>query len=161
MFILALKNLKQRKYLIQALLFFITFMVIYSIIDSLNMSMSEMVETYGLYLVIINITLNIVMSLLAALLMHLSTSMVELKGKDSKGANLGFLSILFGIFTYGCTSCVIAFLASVGIAFSVITLPLAGLPYKFISLILIVLGVLYIRYELEHSKCKVNLKEKV
>jgi hypothetical protein len=160
MFRLALQNLTKKKYIIQGALFFAVFMIIYTIIDSLNMSYTEMLETYGLYLVIINIGLNIIMSLLSAFLMHLSTSMIELKTSADKGSTLGFISILFGILTYGCTSCVIAFFASIGIAFSVIALPLAGLPYKLISLLLIVLGILFVRYELEHSKCKVKLVKK-
>jgi hypothetical protein len=160
MFRLAIQNLTKKKYIIQGSLFFIVFMVIYTIIDSLNMSYTEMLETYGLYLVVINISLNIIMSLLSAFLMHLSTSMIALKANADKGSTFGFISILFGILTYGCTSCVIAFFASVGIAFSVIALPLAGLPYKLISLLLIVLGILFIRYELEHSKCKVKLVKK-
>ncbi|AUD64702.1 hypothetical protein BK011_03050 [Tenericutes bacterium MZ-XQ] len=158
MFKLAISKLKEKKYIVQASLFFIAFMAIYQVVDSLNMSYSEMRETYGQALVITNITLNIVMSLLSTLLMHLSTVMVELKGKEGKGSTFGFLSVLFGILTYGCTTCVIAFFASVGIAFSVIALPLAGLPYKLISLVLIMIGLIWIRHELIHGKCKVNLK---
>ena len=161
MFKLSLQKLKERKYIIQAILFFTGFIVIYTVVDSLNMSYSEMSTTFGQGLVVTNITLNIVMSLLSTLLMHLSTSMVELKGKDGKGSTFGFLSVLFGILTYGCTSCVIAFFASIGIAFSVIALPLAGLPYKLISLVLILIGLFWIRHELDHGKCKVNLKDTV
>lgn len=154
----AILKLKERKYMIQAMLFFLAFMVIYQIVDSLNMSYQDMRETYGTYLVITNITLNITMSLLSAFLMHLSTAMVELKGKEGKGTTFGFLSVLFGVLTYGCTSCVIAFFASIGIAFSVIALPLAGLPYKLISLVLIIIGLLLVKRELIHGACKVNLK---
>jgi hypothetical protein len=159
MFTQAILKIKEKKYIIQASLFFIAFMVIYTIVDTLNMDYSVMRETYGQYLVVTNISLNIIMSFLSAMLMHLSTSMVELKGSEGKGSTFGFLSVLFGVLTYGCTSCVIAFFASVGIAFSVIALPLAGLPYKLISLLLISIGLLWIRYELNHGKCKVNLKE--
>ncbi len=160
MFILSLKKIKERKYIIQALIFFVLFMIIYSVVDSLNMSYPLMRETYGTYLVVLNITLNVLMSLLSAFLMHLSTSMVELKGKEGKGSTFGFISILFGILTYGCTSCVIAFFASIGIAFSVIALPLAGLPYKLISLVLILIGLFWITHELKYGKCKVNLNPK-
>lgn len=161
MFTMALKKITEKKYIVQALLFFTAFMVIYMIVDSLNMSYSEMRETYGNGLVVTNVVLNVVMSLLSTLLMHLSTSMVEIKGKEGKGSTLGFLSVLFGILTYGCTTCVIAFFASIGIAFSVIALPLAGLPYKLISLVLIIAGLLWLRYELNHGKCKVNLKDPI
>lgn len=156
----AIFKIKERKYIIQAILFFIAFMVIYQVVDSLNMSYQEMSETYGVGLVVTNIILNITMSLLSTFLMHLSTAMVELKGKEGKGTTFGFLSVLFGILTYGCTTCVIAFFASIGIAFSVIALPLAGLPYKLVSLILIVIGIVWVRRELIYGSCKVNITPK-
>ncbi len=157
MFIDALKMIKQRKYIIQFAIFASLFMIIYIVIDYLNLPYREMTISYGLYLVIINIILNVVMASLSGLLMHLSTAMVAIRGKDGKGTTFGFISVIFGILTYGCTSCVIAFFASIGIAFSVIALPLAGLPYKLISLLLISIGLMWIRHELNHGSCNVNL----
>jgi len=151
----ALNLQKSKKYIIQGSLFFSLFMLIYFIVDRLNMTYAEMRVVYGLYLVIINIVLNVVMSLASAFLMNLSTAMVELKGKEGIASNLGFFSVLFGILTYGCTSCVIAFFASVGIAFSVVALPLAGFPYKLISLVLIAIGLYFITRELQKGVCKV------
>lgn len=158
MFTLALEKQKSKKYIIQGLMFFFVFNLIYFIVDSLNMSYTEMIATYGLYLVIINITLNVTMSFFSAVLMNLSTAMVELKGKEGKASNFGFFSVLFGILTYGCTSCVIAFFASVGIAFSVIALPLAGLPYKLISLVLIAIGLFWMKKELDKGACQVKME---
>jgi len=151
----ALHLIKTKKIVVQGLLFFIAFVIIYFVVDRLNMTYPMMIETYGLYLVIINIFLNVIMSFLSALLMSFSTAMVKLKGTEGKASNFGFFSVLFGILTYGCTSCVIAFFASFGIAFSVIVLPLAGLPYKFISLILILIGLLWIRKEID-KPCKIK-----
>ncbi|PKK93428.1 MAG: hypothetical protein CVV61_04660 [Tenericutes bacterium HGW-Tenericutes-6] len=159
MFTLALEKQKSKKYIIQGLLFFLVFNLIYFIVDSLNMSYQEMISTYGMYLVIINITLNLTMSFFSAALMNLSTAMVELKGKEGKATNFGFFSVLFGILTYGCTSCVIAFFASIGIAFSVIALPLAGLPYKLVSLLLIAIGLFWMKKELDKGACNIELKE--
>lgn len=158
MFKQALTQLTQRKYIFQFIMFLALFILIYTIVDYLNMSYPEMVITYGLTLVIVNVILNMLMSSLSALLMTLSTIMVTLKGKEGKAQSFGFFSVLFGILTYGCTSCVIAFFASVGIAFSVVVLPFAGLPYKLLSLVLIVIGIVYIRYELNNSSCKINLE---
>lgn len=153
----SLNLLNTKKYLIQFISFTAAFLLIYFIIDSLNMSYQNMAKSYGFYLVIINVVLNLLMALLSALLMHLSTTMVVINGREGKGSSLGFISVLFGILTYGCTSCVIAFFASIGIAFSVIALPLAGLPYKLISLVLILLGIYVIHRQLTKSKCQVNL----
>lgn len=153
----SLNLLNTKKYLIQFISFTAAFLLIYFIIDSLNMSYQNMAKSYGFYLVIINVVLNLLMALLSALLMHLSTTMVVINGREGRGSSLGFISVLFGILTYGCTSCVIAFFASIGIAFSVIALPLAGLPYKLISLVLILLGIYVIHRQLTKSKCQVNL----
>lgn len=152
----ALNLLKTKKMMLQGFAFFAFFMVIYTMIDGFNLSYPAMQEQYGSYLVAINILLNFMMALLSAMLLNLSTAMAALKGKESKGSNLSFVSVLFGILTYGCTPCVIAFFASVGIAFSVIALPLAGLPYKLISLLLIVIGILWTIREIKFGQCKVN-----
>ena len=59
------------------------------------------------------------------------------------------------MFTYGCTTCLIALLANLGIIFSVMILPLAGLPYKIISLILILIGFLITINQIKKG-CKVK-----
>ena len=152
----AFKLLKTKKYIIQAVVFSVLFMLMYTLIDSFNMSYSLMSNTYGSYLVVLNIALNLIMAGLSALLMNLSSAMVLLKGKDSVGSNMSFVSILFGIFTYGCTPCVIAFFANIGITFSVFVLPLAGLPYKLVSLLLIGIGLWWTMREIEKGVCKVK-----
>jgi len=156
MFNQAIKLIKTRKSLLQIISFFFVFMIIYTFIDRNNISYTEMSQTYGNYLVYTNVSLNIIMSLLSALLLILSTAMATLKGKETISSNVSFVSIFFGILTYGCTPCVIAFLGSIGIAFSVTILPLAGLPYKIISLGLILIGLVWTYYEIEHGKCKVK-----
>lgn len=148
--------LKTKKYLLQGLAFLTFFMIIYTMLDGFNMSYDQMRETYGSGLVITNISLNFIMALLTALLLNMSTANAALKGgKDTKGSNLGFISVLFWVLTYGCTPCVIAFFGSLGIAFSVIALPFAGLPYKFISLGLILVGLIWTRHEIKTSTCTI------
>lgn len=156
MFQIALERITHKKTMIQTMIFFSIFMIIYSLIDSNNLSYTQMQDQYGTYLVIVNIALNLLMASLSALLLSLSTIMAQLKGKESMSSNLSFVSVLFGVLTYGCTPCVIAFFSSIGIAFSVIALPFAGLPYKFISLGLIVIGLIWTYHEIEHVKCKVK-----
>lgn len=156
MFKNALQLIQTKKSLLQTSVFFIVFIIIYTVIDQNNISYSQMSETYGNSLVYVNVSLNILMASLSALLLILSTAMATLKGKESVGSNLSFVSVIFGILTYGCTPCVIAFFGSIGIAFSVTILPLAGLPYKFVSLLLIVGGLFWTYYEIEHGKCKVK-----
>ena len=141
--------------------YFVFFLSIYTLVDSFNMSYASMAETYGLFLPIVNIVLNIVMALLSMTMMGLTTAQFQLTGKESKGSNLSFASVFFGILTYGCTPCVISFFATLGITFSVISLPFAGLPYKFISLALLIIGVFWVVRSIKTSTCRVDLSEKV
>lgn len=146
---------RTKKYFILNTIYISVFLIIFFIIDKLNMSYKEMNDKYGLLLVITNIILNIIMAFATSLMMNLSSSMVALKGKESKGIIFGFISVLFGMLTYGCTPCVITFFATIGISFSVIALPLAGLPYKLISLLLIIIGLFIIIKNLK-SGCKIK-----
>lgn len=152
----ALALLKTKKLLLQGAGLFIVFMILYTMIDNLNLPMNQMVLTYGVGLVALNIVTNLIMASGSVLMLNLSTAMAVLKGKESTGSNLSYASILFGILTYGCTPCIIAFFASLGIAFSVIALPMAGYPYKLMSLALIAIGIGWTLWEIKHSTCKIK-----
>lgn len=154
MFGLVLKKQKSLKYLVSFLIYTGFFMVIYYLLDSLNGGYTEMRNDYGAYLVTTNIVLNIFMSLLSAFMFNLSSALVDLTKKEGKGTFMTMFSVLFGVLTYGCTSCVMAFFAVIGITFSVAVLPLAGLPYKLISLGLLILGFFWLIREIKRSQCK-------
>ena len=155
----AFERLKTKKYIIQGLIFFIIFFGLYLILDYLNVR--ELTDRPSNIWIISNILLNIVMGLSSALLMNLSTVMVELKASGEGASNLGFFSVLFGILTYGCTSCVVIFLSAVGISFSPAIFPfinvLHGMLYKFLSLALIALGLTLVLYNIAKGKCKVKI----
>lgn len=150
---------KERKYIIQGSVFFVLFLGLYILIDQLNIGYTQMILDYGIYLVIGNIIINIVMAGLSAFMWNISTGLVKLTGREGKGSFMSGFAVLFGMLTYGCTPCVIAFFSTIGITFAVATLPLAGLPYKLIGLLLLVLGFFWLKYETNHVKCKIKSKE--
>ncbi len=160
----AFLQLKEKKYLIQSILFFIFFLGIYIILDYLNYRENYLKNslTPSVLWIVSNLLLNLIMSLLSALLMSLSTIMVSLKVGGESASNLGFLSILFGIFTYGCTGCVVVFFSAIGLAFSPTIFPFIevgdGILYKFLSLILIGIGFYIVSRNIVKGQCKVKLK---
>lgn len=148
---------KEKRFVIQGIITFIFFLVLYFLIDKLSGGYGAMVETFGIYLVMINVLLNVIMSFTSAVMMNLSTALVKTTGKEGKGTFLSSIAVLFGMLTYGCTPCVIAFFATIGIAFSVAVLPLAGLPYKFISLAILSIGYIWLIHEIKKSSCKIKI----
>ncbi len=150
------QQLETKKVQRDGILFFLFFLIIFTVVDYLNMSYAEMAQSYSNTLVGVNIGLNMIMAAGSAFLMVLSSVMLKIKAIEPKGTNLGFLSVFFAILTYGCTPCVIALFANIGITFSVIALPFAGLPYKFMTLGLIVIGIAWSLYDINRGACKVK-----
>lgn len=155
----AFERLKTKKYIIQGLIFFTIFFSLYLILDYLNVR--ESVDKPSNLWILSNILLNVLMGFASALLMNLSTVMVELKASGEGASNLGFFSVLFGILTYGCTSCVVIFFSAIGISFSPAIFPfinvLHGMLYKFLSLALIGLGLTLVLHNIAKGKCKVKI----
>lgn len=156
LFVTILSMQKDKKYIIQGMIVFTVFLGLYTLLDSLNIGYVAMINEYGLFLVIGNIILNVIMAFISAFMWNVSTALVKLTGKEGKGSFMSGLAVIFGMLTYGCTPCVIAFFSTIGITFAVAALPLAGLPYKLLALLLLVLGFIWLRYEANHVKCKIN-----
>lgn len=146
---------KTKKAILGNIVYFALFLALYFTIDSLSGGYVTMAQTYGVWLVVLNILLNIIMSAASAMMFGFSSAMVRLTGKEGKGTFATAFSVIFGMLTYGCTPCVIAFFAAIGITFSVAVLPLAGFPYKLISLGLLALGFLWLVYESKHIRCTI------
>lgn len=149
-------NIRNKK---REIAYFITFIVLYLLLDYLNMPYSEMKRKYGVHLVIINISMNLIIAYLSMKMLINSEKLWQSFKMKSKGESLSYISILFGIFTYGCTPCVISFLGSIGISFAIVTLPYQGLPYKLISLILVIIGYLWTQKESQRTSCNVKYKK--
>jgi len=151
-------RMRGRKYVVSAVVFFLVFSLIYVLLDRLNGGYARMAEEYGVFLVVLNVFLNVIMAAGSALLMNLSTAYVSLSGREGKGTFLGSAAVFFGMLTYGCTSCVVAFFAAIGITLSVAVLPLAGLPYKLVSLALVLLGLAWLLIEIRRGRCRMKKK---
>lgn len=120
---------------------FALYLTIFFVIDYLNMPYSQMLKEEGMLIVLIHIILNIVMAALSTYLFVLHEDMLKQVGKQVKGSNTPIYAALFGMLTYGCTPCVISFFAAIGIQFSIVALPWAGLPYKLITLLILIIGI--------------------
>ncbi|MDD4069134.1 MAG: hypothetical protein PHF05_01655 [Candidatus Izemoplasmatales bacterium] len=155
MFLTILSMQKERKYIIQGVIVFLLFITLYTVLDYLNIGYGVMTEEYGIFLVIGNIFLNILMAFISAFMWNISTALVKLTGKEGKGSFMSGLAVIFGMLTYGCTPCVIAFFSTIGITFAIAALPLAGLPYKLLALVLLIIGFFWLKYETNHVKCKI------
>ena len=138
-----------------SVIIFFGYLLIFLILDYLNLPYPKMAQQYGWSLVATNLLLNFLMAGLGAYLLYLNQALLDKSGANSWGENLSFVAVIFGMLTYGCTPCVIAFFASLGIGFSVIVLPLAGLPYKLISLGLILIGLLWLKNDLKKTTCQI------
>ena len=153
---LVLQKQKEKKFIGMNIFFFVFFMAIYTMVDFFNLSYEAMAVQYSIWLVVANIFVNVLMATLSAGMLSFSSAQFDFIGKESKASNVSFISVLFGILTYGCTPCVISFFAAIGISFGVIALPFAGFPYKLMSLALLLAGAAWIIWRLKKTTCAVK-----
>lgn len=123
-----------------------------------NTNYTVMTEEFGLGVTFTHILINILIAFLSAVMVTFSTINYNLTKKEPVGSNaLPFITFLFGVLTFGCTSCVVAFLAAVGIAFTPVILPNGNLIWKFAALGIVFLGFIWIMYSIKNTKCKVKV----
>ena len=123
-----------------------------------NTSYVSMTTNFGILITFTHITINIIIAILTSVMVSFSIINYQLTKVEPKGSNaIPFISFLFGLLTFGCTSCVVAFFAAIGIAFSPIVLPNGNLMWKFAALLLVSVGFIWIMYSINTAKCKVKM----
>lgn len=137
---------------------FIAFFSLYVFLDfEGNGNYLLMIEEFGFGVVGIHVVINLIIGILTAIMISFSFINYNLTKKEPVGSNvIPFVTFLFGLLTFGCTSCVVAFLAAIGIAFTPLVLPFGNLYWKIAALGFVIIGFIWIMYSVEHTKCKVK-----
>ena len=135
---------------------FIFFFGLYIFLDfEGNTNYSFMTDNFGITIVILHISINILIAILSSVMVTFSIINYNLTKTEPKGSNaIPFFTFLFGLLTFGCTGCVVAFFSAVGIAFTPIILPQGNLIWKLLALLFVILGFLWIMYSIKNITCK-------
>lgn len=160
---LTLQKQIEKKLLIQNIITFGFFILIYSMLDYLGYrdSKNNGVEIKTI-IVVFNIILNLIISFISMLTLGISTANMNLSGKKITGNTFwSSLAIALGFMTFGCTSCVVTFMASIGITFLSTASFLIGngIWFKLLSLLLVVIGFIIVAILINKAHCKVKLDE--
>ncbi len=131
---------------------------IYTFLDVLaHGGVLDTITALGAPLLLMHQLLNAAMAALAALMLSLGRIRLHLTGKEPAGSTgIPFFSFFFGLLTFGCTPCVVAFFSAIGIAFTPIVFPHGNLLWKVILLLLIGAGFFLILRTLDRSVCRLK-----
>ncbi len=131
---------------------------IYTFLDVLaHGGVFDTVATLGVPLLLLHQALNAAMAAMAALMLSLGRIRIHLTGKEPAGTtSIPFFSFFFGLFTFGCTPCVVAFVSAIGIAFTPIVFPHGNLLWKVILIMLVGAGFVWILRTLDRSVCRLK-----
>lgn len=153
-----LEKSKETKNILMYVGLFIFFMGLYIFLDfEGNTNYSIMTQNFGIVIVGIHIFINIIIAILSSLMVGFSIINHRLTSVEPKGSNaIPFLTFIFGLLTFGCTGCVVAFFTSVGIAFSPIILPAGNMVWKVMALFFVIIGFIWIVYSINKMKCKIK-----
>lgn len=92
------------------------------------------VETFGAAWFYGSVVLNLLLSLLSAILVALSVARFQESRMSGAACSVGAAALL-GFATFGCPGCVMPLAGSLGATFFAASLPLLGLEFKLISLL--------------------------
>ena len=153
-----LKEAKSRNNILYLLGTFIFFFALYVFLDfEGNTNYSVMTENFGIFIVLVHIIINVFIAILSSIMVVFSIINFKLTKIEPKGSStIPFITFIFGLLTFGCTGCVVAFLSAIGIAFSPIVLPSGNLLWKLTALLFVLIGFVWIMYSIEHTKCKIK-----
>ncbi len=137
---------------------FVLFFGLYVFLDfEGNTNYTIMTEEFGIGIVSIHIIINALIAILSSVMVIFSIINFKLTKIEPKGSNaIPFFTFIFGLLTFGCTGCVVAFFSAVGIAFSPIVLPSGNLLWKLAALFFVIIGFIWIMYSIENTKCKIK-----
>ncbi len=149
---------KETKNILMYIGLFLFFLGLYIFLDfEGNTNYVVMTENFGLLIVSIHIFINIIIAVLSSIMVGFSIINHRITSVEPKGSNaIPFLTFIFGLLTFGCTGCVVAFFTAVGIAFTPIILPAGNLLWKIIALLLVIVGFIWIMYSIKKMKCKIK-----
>lgn len=153
-------ELRKTKNWILLPILFLFFLGLYIFLDfEGNTNYQLMTDKFGVGIVSIHIIINIIIAVLSSIMVTFAIINQRITKVDPKGSNaVPFLTFIFGLLTFGCTGCVVAFFTSVGIAFTPIILPAGNMLWKVLALLFVIAGFIYVMYTIEHTKCKVKLE---
>ena len=151
---------KSKNNILMLISLFVLFFSLYAFLDfEGSTNYIVMTNNFGIGVTIVHIFINVLIAILTAIMVGFSIINYRFTKIEPKGSNtIPFLTFLFGVLTFGCTSCVVAFLAAIGIAFTPIILPNGNLLWKFAALLLVVIGFIWVMYSIQNSKCEIKPK---
>ncbi|HET8844378.1 MAG TPA: hypothetical protein VFN35_23120 [Ktedonobacteraceae bacterium] len=115
------------------------------------------VAHFGLGYVMLRLVLDLIISLLSAVLVALTIDQYR-QGNRFLGRSVCSTggSVIFGFAVFGCPSCVLPIAGTFGIIFSSSTLPLFGFEFKIVALLLILGTLFWILRRLKQSTALVS-----
>ena len=169
---LLLMTLKKKMYLLLALVLTIVFFALYTFFDFRQggthltifsvhvMPLQFFLDRFGFVYVSSRIVLDLLIAALSAVLLvvtldnYRSGSVMFTRSACSTGATL-----VLGLATFGCPSCVLPIAGTFGIIFSSQALPLFGFEFKILSLLLVLGTLIWLLLRFKHLSQEADIPQ--
>ncbi len=155
-----LSELKQTKYIVRMIIIFILILSLYTWMDNFGYQTYKMLgEAFGYDVVFKTITLNIIISLLSSFTITISIINYNMNNKRTQGSILATITNGIALLFSGCSSCGITILSAIGISIGLPTILPGAIKFKFLALIFMLLGLVWVLYLIQYNTCKVKLED--
>lgn len=134
--------------------YFCVFLFLYTLLDILaQQSYSQMIDHLGLMITLLHIGINIAISYMSALTAIIANPIRKTASRET-AKSIPLISVIFGMFTFGCAPCIVGFLATIGISFIPPAFGGGNIMLKIVALIFVIIGYYITKQIVKKSTCK-------
>lgn len=156
MFYLILQEQKKPRNIILFVSVFLVLLSIYTLLDNYGYQTYALIgDAFGYDVVVQTIVLNVLISLLSAFMISITVINFRFTNNKSSGSFFASIGNVFALVFTGCASCGLSLLGAIGVSLGVTILP-GAVKFKFLALLVIMLGLIIVIYLINTSTCSIK-----
>ncbi len=157
MITLVMNEQKKWNQIIRLFFIFIMLLSLYTFLDNYGFqSYQTLGDAFGFDKVVKTIILNILISLLSALTINLTLINYNFSNSKTSGSIFASIGNVFAVVFTGCASCGLSILGAIGVSIGLPVITPGAIKYKFLALLIIILGLIVVIYIINTSVCSIK-----
>ena len=152
-----LNEQKSKKNILILSVIFIVLLALYTILDNYGYQSYRILgDAFGNNVVIATIVLNIAISLISAFTISLTLINFRINNQLSGGSLFASIGNVIALIFTGCASCGLSLFGALALSIGLPSITPGAVKYKFLALLIILLGLIVVMYIINTSTCSIK-----
>ena len=154
---LVLEEQKKTRNILILIGIFLALLTVYTLLDNYGFQTYYLLgEAFGYNTVYATITLNVLISLLSAFTINLTVINFRFNNTRTSGSLFASIGNVFALIFTGCATCGLSLVGAIGLSIALPTVTPGAVKFKFLALLVIILGLIIVMYLINTSTCSIK-----